>query len=171
MPRFVTRAHAASIPGLCLPAACALVLACTLLSARPALADDAHLSTVQEPSGLDFQRVARQASDSAQAGEAIATLRAYLAGKPDSTYLPFARVMLVEALLTRKAPAGELLPAIDQAEKVMPDKIETRVEFYSSLGRALAERGIALDRALRYTTRAVALCDRTPDAGRPRAGA
>ena len=137
-------------------ARCALVLVC---SSVPRAAAGAAAAP-------DFQALARQASDSTQAKQAATALRAYLAGQPDSSTLPFARVMLVQALLTLRAPAAELLAAIDQAERVLPEHAETRVSFYASLGRALAQRGIAYDRALRYTSRAVALCPKTPDSRR-----
>jgi len=128
----------------------------------------AHAADAPAPGAppLDFQHLAQQASDSTQAKEAIAALRSYLAGKPDSTYLPFARVMLVEAMLTSKAPASDLLPAIDKAELVLPDQKPMRIEFYASLARAMAERGIALDRATRYATKAVNLASGNDDAGR-----
>ena len=159
MPLFLAR-HALPSAVLC------TVLAFSSSSCPARAADPGPVMAVAASEPLDFQRIAQQASDSTEARESVATLRAYLAGKPDSSYLPFARVMLVEALLTVRAPVAELLPAIDRAETVLPDQKAMQIEFYSSLARALAQRGVALDRAVRYATKAVTLSGTDEESGR-----
>ena len=144
-------------------AACRAALACAvafsvLVSGRAARAQSGAVP--------DFNRITQQVTDSTQAKDAAKTLRAYLSGKPDSTYLTFARLMLVQALLTSRAPEAELLDAVDQSEKVLPDRTDARVAFYATLGRSLAERGLARDRALAYVKKAVALCPKDPESGR-----
>jgi thiol-disulfide isomerase/thioredoxin len=112
----------------------------------------------------DFQALSQQAMDPAQAMTAVKTLRSFLAGKPDSMYVPYSRLMLVQALLTAKAPASELLPAIDEAEKILPDRPQAKVSFYAMIARSLSERGIALDRASAYAAKALSLCPNTEEA-------
>ena len=112
----------------------------------------------------DFQRIAQASMDSTKAIGAAQELRAYLAGSPDSTYVPFCRVMLVQSLISSRASADDLLKSVDQAEKVLPANPQLRVEFYVSLCRVLVERKIALDRAQHYALTAVNECPKSDEA-------
>jgi thiol-disulfide isomerase/thioredoxin len=137
-------------------AACCVALVCACVFASAAGAETAPVKSKLTPE--DLQRLAVQAADSTTARGAATELRAYLASGPDSAYVPFARVMVVEALLTCRAPQSELEKAMDEAEKALPDKLDAKVSFYASLARALSERGVATERALRYANKAVAIC-------------
>jgi thiol-disulfide isomerase/thioredoxin len=144
-----------------------LLIAVTLACAAAPRASAEDAPAVSEARQLEIQklqRLAQESGDSTKAGAAAAELKAYLAGKPDSSFVPIVRVMRVQALLASRGPAPELLSAIDQAEKSLPGDDNARVQFYGSVGRALAERGVAPDRALHYARRAVELCPKTDEA-------
>jgi thiol-disulfide isomerase/thioredoxin/Flp pilus assembly protein TadD len=141
----------------------AALLLAGLVAAMPAAAATKPLDAG------DVQRIQQAATDSTQARAVLGELRAYLADAPDTLLTPWASVMLLQALITLKAPASELLPAMDAAEKVLPQQPQSQVGFYASLARVLAERGIAPDRALRYAKKAVAACPGTPESAQLRA--
>ena len=103
-------------------------------------------------------------TDSTKAGDAAKQLQEYLAGSPDSTYVPFSRVMLVQALVSMHAPAEDLIKAVDEAEKVLPANPELRVEFYVSLCRVLVDRNVALDHAQHYAMMAIDACPKSDEA-------
>ncbi|MGH7742536.1 MAG: redoxin family protein, partial [Candidatus Eiseniibacteriota bacterium] len=83
---------------------------------------------------------------------------------PDSAFVPFSRVMLVQALVSVHAPPDKLIAAVDQAEKVLPANPELRVEFYVSLSRVLVDRNQALDRAQHYAMMAIDACPKSEEA-------
>ena len=133
------------------------------LAAGLALTPAAH-AQAKQLTQQDFQRIAQAVTDSARAGGAAEELQGYLSGTPDSAFVPFCRVMLVQALVSDHAPVEKLLKAVDAAEKVLPDNPELKVEFYVSLSRVLVDRNMALDRAQHYAMAAIEACPKTDDA-------
>jgi thiol-disulfide isomerase/thioredoxin len=152
--RLFKAASAAAVRGALASAALGLCCAFIFSAASGATAPPPKAKLTSD----DLQRLAAQAADSTTARGAATELRRYLASGPDSVFVPFARVMVVEALLSCRAPQAELEKAMDDAEKALPDKMDARVSFYASLARALSERGIATERALRYANKAVEIC-------------
>jgi thiol-disulfide isomerase/thioredoxin len=138
-------------------AAAAFALA-ALFAPAAARAQDKQLTQT------DLQRIAAASVDSAKAIGAAQELKTYLAGSPDSAYVPFCRVMLVQCLVSSHAPVDDLLKSVDEAEKVLPANAQLRVEFYVSLSRVLVDRKVALDRAQHYALAAINECPKEDEA-------
>ncbi len=106
----------------------------------------------------ELQRLAAASSDSAAAPDVVRRLKAYLAGKPDSNFVQFARLVLVQGMITAGSPATELVAAVDKAGAYLPPQPEAHTSFYAAVALCLSNRGEALDRALGYARKAVASC-------------
>jgi thiol-disulfide isomerase/thioredoxin len=141
-----------------------LAAAALCLTALLALAPTAARADSPQLTQADLQRIATEVGDSAKAVGAAEELRAYLAGSPDSAFVPFCRVIMVQALVTSHAPVDQLLKSVDEAEKVLPDNAALKVQFYVSLSRVLVDRNIALDRAQHYAVTAIDVCPKEEEA-------
>jgi thiol-disulfide isomerase/thioredoxin len=106
----------------------------------------------------DLGRIARAAGDSAQAVDVIPELRRYLAGKPDSQYVAFAHIVLVQALISTRAPVGSVLNEANIATPLLPERPEAKASFFVTVANDLLNRDGPVDWAVGYAQHAVNEC-------------
>ena len=106
----------------------------------------------------DLGRIARSAGDSAQAVDVIPELRRYLAGKPDSQYVAFAHIVLVQALITTRAPVASVIQSANAAVPLLPERPEAKASFYVTVANDILNRDGPLDWAVGYAQHAVNEC-------------
>jgi thiol-disulfide isomerase/thioredoxin len=103
----------------------------------------------------DFQELMQASTDSSKSADVVRRLRAYLAGKPDSQYLPLAHVMIVQALIAGHAPAATVVADAERAIPYLPNRPEARMSFYFTVANYLLENDGTPDTALLFANRAV----------------
>lgn len=103
----------------------------------------------------DLQELMQASTDSSKSADVVRRLRAYLAGKPDSQYIPLAHVMIVQALIAGRAPAATVIVDAERAIPYLPNRPEARTPFYFTIANYLIEKGGPLDTALLYANRAL----------------
>lgn len=129
----------------------ALVLA-LLLALALAPAAIAETLSIQETRDLNSDT-----EDPARTDAAMARLRSFLAHDPDSSQVRYVRELLVQGLITKKASGAEIVAAADSAAATMPGDSTRLGDFSVWVAKTLATRGVELEAARRYATRALAL--------------
>lgn len=112
--------------------------------------DGSHLGTE------DLRQLARDIHDENRAHAAVARLRAYVGGKPDSNYIPLVRAWIVRGLIEDNASAREIAGAADSAEAVLIATPPSLFRFYTDVAQALVMKNADLPRARGYLYRAMA---------------
>ena len=126
------------------------------------LAGSFQPAVAKELSAQDLQRLASIATDSTQSRSVATQIKEYLASATDSTYVPYARMILVQSLMTSRAPVREFTAEVARAAAVLPDRPEAKASFYASVAAHLADRGEALTEAQNYVNQAIKSCPKEP---------
>ena len=110
----------------------------------------------------ELSRFSSNATDADSARTIANRLEEFLAAPADSTYVPIARIILVQALMTVRAPLPEFTTEAKRAIALMPDRPEAKASFYGSIATHLADRGEGLELALGYADQALKACPDEP---------